>query len=124
MELIASVALSLALGAGTIAGKEVVGALVKDACSAIRDLIKKRYPMVSVEQLEQAPVSKNRRAAVKEDLTNSGAGQDTELLAATLKLTELVRQQAPGVAAAIGVNLEDVEAATCGCATSPLPARA
>jgi hypothetical protein len=98
MEPIGAIALSLALGAGSIAGKEVVSAVVKDAYAALRSLIKNRYPKVSIEQLEQAPESKNRRAVVEEDLTTSGAGQDAELVAAARKLTELIQQQAPGVA--------------------------
>jgi hypothetical protein len=82
MEPIGAIALSLALGAGAVAGKEVVSGLVKDACTALKDLVKKRYPKVSVEQLEQAPESKNRRAVVEKDPTTSGAGQDAELVAA------------------------------------------
>ena len=111
MEPISAIALSLALGAGAKAGEETVKALVRDAYDKLKDLIKNRYPKVSVEQLEQAPGSKSRRAVVEEDLTASGAGQDTELLAAARGLTELIQQHAPGVAAAIGVDLRDVEAA-------------
>ncbi|MBV8091785.1 MAG: hypothetical protein JOY71_16825 [Acetobacteraceae bacterium] len=111
MEPISAVALSLALGAGATAGQEVVSSLVKDAYSALKDLIARRYPQVSVQQLEQAPDSKSRRAVVEEDLTKAGAEQDTDLLAAAQKLAELIRQQAPAVAAAIGVDLKDVEAA-------------
>src|SRR5947208_2380298 len=66
MEPISAIALSLALGAAGIAGKEVVSAMVKDAYGAVKELIKKRYPRVSVDQLEQAPESKNRRAVVEE----------------------------------------------------------
>src|SRR3954470_21122225 len=111
MEPISAVALSLALGAGSIAGKEVVSGLVKDAYTALRNLVKNRYPKVSIEQLEQAPESKSRRAVVEEDLSAAGAGQDTELLAVAQKMTELIRRQAPNIAEAIGVDLKDVEAA-------------
>jgi hypothetical protein len=111
MEPISAIALSLALGAGATAGKAVVNELVKDAYAALKGLIKRRYPTVSVEQLEQAPQSKNRRAVVEEDLANSDAGKDGELIDAANRLIELVRQQAPGAAAAIGVELKDVEAA-------------
>jgi hypothetical protein len=111
MEPISAIALSLALGAGAIAGKEVVGAVVKDAYAALKGLIKSRYPAVSVEQLEQAPNSEKRRAVVEEDLATSDAGKDRELVEAANRLIELVRSQAPGAAAAIGVDLKDVEAA-------------
>ncbi len=111
MEPISAIALSLALGAGAIAGKEVVGGLVKDAYAALKDRIKQHYPKVSVEQLEEAPQSKSRRAVVEEDLANAGADRDSGLADMANRLIELVRTQMPGAAAAIGVDLKDVEAA-------------
>jgi hypothetical protein len=111
MEPISAIGLSLALGAAAAAGKAVVNELVKDAYATLKDLIKSRYPAVSVEQLEQAPQSTNRRAVVEEDLANSGAGKDGELVEAASRLIELVRTQEPGMAAAIGLDLKDVEAA-------------
>jgi hypothetical protein len=111
MEPISAIAMSLALGAGAIAGKEVVSALVKDAYAALKGLVQSRYPKVSVDHLEQAPESKARRAGVEEDLAAANAGQDTEVVAAALKLIELIQQHAPGAAAAIGVDLKDVAAA-------------
>src|SRR5215469_14689821 len=111
MEPIGAIALSLALGAGAIAGKAVVSELVKDAYASLKNLIKSRYPKVSVEQLEQAPESKNRRAVVVEDLTASGAAKDTELAAAAHRLIKLIEQHAPAAAATIGVDLRDVSAA-------------
>lgn len=111
MEPISAVALSLALGAGATAGKEVVSALVKDAYAKLKELVTARYPNVSVGELEQAPASKSRRAVIEEDLIHAGAEQDAELLVAAHALTKLVRQQAPGLTAAIGVELKDVEAA-------------
>src|SRR4051812_29907949 len=111
MEPLSAVALSLALGAGATAGKEVVSGLVKDAYTALKDLIKTHYPKVSVEQLEQAPGSKNRQAVAEEDLTASGAGQDAKLVAAAHALINLIQQHAPAAASAIGVDLKDVAAA-------------
>ena len=111
MEPISAIALSLALGAGAAAGKAVVSELVKDSYAALKGLIKSRYPAVSVEHLEQAPNSEKRRAVVEEDLATSEAGKDRELVDAANRLIELVRTQAPGTAAAIGVDLKDVEAA-------------
>ncbi|MBV8575882.1 MAG: hypothetical protein JOZ58_12715 [Acetobacteraceae bacterium] len=111
MEPISAVVLSLALGAGGIIGKEVVSAAATDAYAALKNLIKRRYPKVSVDQLEQAPESKGRRAVVEEDLTAAGAGKDAELLTLAHKLAELIQQHAPDAAAAIGVDLKEVEAA-------------
>jgi hypothetical protein len=111
MDPISAIAISLALGAGATAGTEVVKAVVKDAYDNLKKLIKSRYPQVSLDQLEQAPESKARRAVVEEDLTKVSADKDSELLAAAHKLTEVIQQQASGIAAAIGVDLKDVEAA-------------
>ena len=111
MEPISAIAISFALGAGAIAEKEVVSALVKDAYAALRDLLKRRYPRVSVDHLEQAPESKARRAGVEEDLTTANAGQDVEVVTAARNLIEMIQQHAPGAAAAVGVDLNDVSAA-------------
>jgi hypothetical protein len=111
MEPISAIAISLALGAGATAGKEVVSALVKDAYSKLKELVRSRYPKVSVDHLEQAPESKARRAGVEEELTAANAGQDAEVMAAARKLIEMIQQRAPGAAAAIGVDLKDVSAA-------------
>jgi hypothetical protein len=121
MEPISAVALSLALGAGAVAGKEVVSALVKDAYTALKDLIKKRYPQVSIDQLEDAPASKSRRAVVEQDLTASDAGEDADLVAAAYALIELIQQHAPAVAPAIGVDLKDVSAANLRLADIAAP---
>jgi hypothetical protein len=111
MEPISAIAISLALGAGAAASKEVVSALVKDAYGKLKELVRSRYPKVSVDHLEQAPESNARRAGVEEELTAAGAEHDAELAAAARKLIELIQQHAPGAAAAIGVDLKDVSAA-------------
>ena len=111
MEPISAIALSLALGAGAAAGKALVSEVVKDSYAKLKALVKTRYPGVSVEPLEQAPDSKARRAVVEEDLGKAGAAEDSELAEAAQKLIDLIRQQMPGAAASIGVDLKDVEAA-------------
>ena len=54
---------------------------------------------------------KPRRDVVEQDLGKAGAAADSELVEAAQRLIELIQQQAPGAAAAIGVDLKDVEAA-------------
>jgi hypothetical protein len=110
MEPVSAIAASLALGAAATAGKELVGAVVKDAYAALKRLIGVRYSTVAVDQLERAPESKARRAMVEEDLIAAGAGRDAELLAAAQKLAALIEQDAPATAAAIGVELKDIAA--------------
>ena len=112
MEPISAIATSLALGAAAIVGKEVVSGAVKDGYAALKGLLKTRYPKVSVDHLEQAPDSKARRAGVEEELTAADATRDPEVVAAARTLIELIQQQAPSAAAAIGVDLKDVSAAS------------
>jgi hypothetical protein len=109
MEPISAIVAALALGAAA-AAKDVGGEAVKDAYAGLKALIARRYPQVSVEQLEKAPESKNRRAVVEEDLQAANGAEDSELAGLAAKLTNLIRQQAPGTAAAIGVDLKDIEA--------------
>ncbi len=82
MEPINAIALGLALGAGAVAGKEIVSALVEDASAGPKALIATRYPEVSLEQLDAAPQSKARRAVIEEELAASGAARDLDLVAA------------------------------------------
>ena len=111
MEPISATVLSLALGAGAIAGKEVVSGVVKDAYAALKAMIAARYPKASVAAVEQAPDSKARQAVLAEDLTKAGAAQDADLAATARALIQAIEQHAPAAAAAIGVDLKDVAAA-------------
>ena len=77
MEPVSAIALSLALGAGAVAGKEIVSGVVKDGYAALKALVKSCYPGVSVEPLQQAPELKARRAVVEDDLGKSGAAKVT-----------------------------------------------
>ena len=109
--IISAIVTALALGAAA-AAKDIASHAVKDAYTGMKALITRRYPKVSVEQLEQVPESKNRRGVVEEDLQAANAAGDTELATVARKLIDLVQQHAPAAAAAIGVDLKDVEAAS------------
>jgi hypothetical protein len=110
MEPISAIVTALALGAAAAAAKEAGGLAVKDAYTALKDLIARRYPKVSVDTLEQAPESERRRGVVEEDLQVAHAEADTELATLAKKLVALIQQQAPGIPEAIGIDLKDVEA--------------
>lgn len=73
MEPITAIVTSLALGAGAIAGKEVVSAVVKDAYARAKSLVRTRYHQVAIDQLEGAPDSSSLRTQIEADLTVSGA---------------------------------------------------
>jgi len=111
MEPLSAVALSLALGAAAVAGKEVVSESVKDSYAVLKEIIRSRYPKIWVEQLERAPDSKALRAVVEEGLMASNAGEDATLLAAARNLIDLIQSHAPDAAGTVGIDLQDVRAA-------------
>jgi hypothetical protein len=111
MEPISAIVTALALGAA-VAARGVVDLAVKDAYAGLKAFIASHYPRVSVDPLEQVPESKARRGVVEEDLKAANAAADTELATLAKKLTDLVQQRAPAVAAAIGIDLKDVQAAS------------
>jgi hypothetical protein len=111
MEPVSIIATALALGAS--AGlKHVAEAGVKDAYAALKSLIGSRYSKVSVEQLEASPGSAARRSVVEEDLKNSNADRDLEVLESARKLLDAVQRHAPQAAAVVGVEIDDVRAAS------------
>jgi hypothetical protein len=112
MEPISAIALSLALGAGATAGKELVSEAVKDTYEKLKELIQARYPKASAAAVQERPESKHRRSELEEDLAAAGAAEDFELAELANKLIESVREKAPDAARVIAVELKDVEAAS------------
>jgi hypothetical protein len=109
MEAITLIVTSLALGAA--AGlKPTAEQAIKDAYAGLKSLIKPKYSKASVEQLEEAPESKNRRAVVEEDLTKTGADKDEEVLRQAKTLLDAIQAHAPETASAIGVDLAEIKA--------------
>jgi hypothetical protein len=92
--------------------KEVVKSGVRDGYSALKTLIKNRFPMVNLHLLEEAPESAVRRKVIEEDLAKANAGQDVDVLEAAQRLLHMVKESAPEIAGAIGVDLQDVETAS------------
>jgi hypothetical protein len=85
---------------------------VKDSYAALKGLIQRKYAQVNVDQLEANPSSKSRRGVVKEDLKAAGADADAEVLQHAQMLLEAIQRQPPETAAAIGVDLKDIEGAS------------
>jgi hypothetical protein len=113
MEPITAIVTALALGAA--AGlKGTMEQLITDGYTALKMLIKRTFPRtsVSVDQLEQAPDSKARRAVVEEDLTQEGAAHNAEILTHTKALLDVIAQRVPHTAEIIGVSLKDITGAS------------
>jgi hypothetical protein len=106
------IAITSALATGAAAAtKDTAAAAVKDAYAALKSLIKRKYASVDVTPVEKKPDSETKRASLQEDLTDAGAENDAELAEAAHALAEALKRHAPDAGPAIGVDLEDVEAA-------------
>ena len=111
MDPLTSIVTALAAGAAA-ALQSTVEQVVKDSYAALKGLIHRKYAQVNLDQLEANPSSKSRRGVVKEELAAVKADQDTEVLQQAQALLEAIQRQAPEAAAAIGVDLKDIEGAS------------
>lgn len=98
---------ALALGAAT-GVQETVPQAIKDAYSGLKYIIRTKFGKVNMDLLEGAPDSKNRQLVVAEDLEDSGAIRDVEVLRLAKALLDAFQTKAPEVAQSIGVDLEDI----------------
>jgi hypothetical protein len=100
----------LAVAAGAAAGlKDSAADAVKEAYGALKRRILERH-RVDVSAVERKPDSEHKRASLKEDLADAGAGDDVELREAARRLLAEVAKHDPGAAQAVGVDLERVTA--------------
>jgi hypothetical protein len=111
MDPLTSIVTALAAGAAA-ALQSTVEQVVKDSYIALKGLITRKYAQVNVDQLEANPGSKNRRGVTEEELAAAGVDQDAEVLQHAHTLLEAIQSRAPETAAAIGVDLQDIEGAT------------
>ncbi|MEU8382024.1 hypothetical protein [Streptosporangium sp. NPDC048865] len=110
MEPVTLIVSAIALGA-TAGLQESAATAVKEAYEALKRLIRDRYQDVDVAPVERRPESEAKRGSLEEDLDAAGAGADDELLAAARRLVQEVRNHEPAAGAAVGIDLEGVEAA-------------
>jgi hypothetical protein len=111
MDPLTSLVTALAAGAAA-ALQSTVEQVVKDGYAALKGLIQRKYAQVQVDQLEANPSSKNRRGVIEEDLKAAGADTDAEVLQQAQALLEVIRSSTPEAAAAIGVDLKEIEGAS------------
>jgi hypothetical protein len=110
MDPVTSIVMALAAGAAA-ALKPVAEQVIKDGYAGLKALITRKYAQVKIDQLEANPASKNRRGVVVEELAAAGADKDVEVLQQVQALLKAIQSQTPEAAAAIGVNLQDIEGA-------------
>lgn len=107
-----STAIVAALVAGVTASlKSTVEKAITESYTGIKEYIKSKYNGVDVAALEKKPDSKSRQETLKEELEDSAAGNDLELLNRAKELIELIERHSPESIGAIGVDLKNVKAA-------------
>ena len=100
-----------ALIAGSAAALQAtVGEAVKDGYIALKRLIKERYGGVELASVESDPVALPGREKLAQQLRDSGAGADAEVLAKAEMLLEQIVSSAPNVAGIVGVDIKGVRA--------------
>ena len=112
MEPITAIITAIATGAAAAVNPTAQQA-VQDLYAGVKKLIqdKYRHANASLAALEKKPESASKRASLQEDLQDSGAANDAELLQQSQALLKAIEDHAPQIAQAIGIKLEDVKAA-------------
>ena len=112
MDPITMIVSSLVAGAAT-ALKPAAEQAIKDAYEGVKTLIQDKYQKVNptLTALEGKPESASKRESLQEDLADSGADKDTELLDKVNVLLEALEKHQPEIPAAIGIDLKEVKAA-------------
>jgi hypothetical protein len=105
------VSLVSALAAGAIAAaKDTATQAVKDAYAGVRNYITDRYTTVQLSGLEEDPQSKGQQLVLREKLERANVEDDSTLPKLAAGLVDALKTQAPDVARAGGVNLDDIRA--------------
>lgn len=111
MEPVTILVTAMALGAA--AGlKPTMEQAVKDAYAGLKKLIQQRYANVDVEQLEKDPTSDTRKKLLEEELSQTQAQHDQEVLQQAKQLLDIIQECAPATAKVIGVDLERIRGAS------------
>lgn len=110
MEPVTIVVAALAAGA-TAAIKSTAEQAIKDAYASFKEMIQRKYGITSVEALEHKPDSKPKQLSVQEDLTDTGAGNDMELLDQAKVLLDVIKTHDQTAGASINIGLDEIEAA-------------
>ncbi|MEU4705613.1 hypothetical protein AB0G00_04205 [Nocardia salmonicida] len=103
----AAVALAAAgAGAGLT---EAAKLAVTDAYARLRQILGSRYPGVDLSGVERRPGSEAKRGSLAEDLSEAGAENDEELLAAAQQVIDTIGEHTPEAFERIGMDLTDLE---------------
>ncbi|MDJ1505512.1 hypothetical protein [Xanthocytophaga agilis] len=102
-----------ALAAGAAAALKPTGeSLIKDAYEGIKNIIVTKYKNVNLQPLESKPESKIKQSSLAEDLSETNVANDSEILALSQHLLDLVSKYDTQSLTALGVDIEEVKAAS------------
>ena len=107
----ASVIVSAIVAGASAALRDTAGQAIKDTYASLKHFILERYRGASIELVEQDPSSRRRELVLEEDLQKAGADRDEELLRRAQAVLDAITRQPTEQAAALGVDLERVNAA-------------
>jgi len=100
---------AIASGAAT-ALKDTAAQAIKDAYSAVKTFIAKRYSHVDPAVVEHDPESTARQGVLSEDLEKSGADRDGELRKLVDELLKAIQQNAPAADRPAGLDVDALRA--------------
>ncbi len=103
--------ITAALAAGAAAGLTGIATqAVKDAYGLLKSALGTRFPQVAVhvQALEDRPESEVKKASLAEELVESGAHRDAELLQLAQILLVAIEREAPEAVVRAGVDLGQV----------------
>jgi hypothetical protein len=87
------------------------GQAIKDVYNRLASRIRDRHPAVDVAQLEKDPGSKPRQAVLADELERANVASDPKLVQLAQTLIILIKEQDPGAARSIGVDLGELDQA-------------
>ena len=105
-----SALVSALLGGATAGLKTTVADAVKDGYSALKRILGERHKTVDLAVIERDPQETDARQTLEEQLRNSGAATDSELVVQAKALLEEIRRAEPDLCEGIGVDLEGIKA--------------
>jgi hypothetical protein len=86
--------------------------IVKDGYAALKKLIGDRYKSIDLEPIERDPTAPDERRKVEQQLRDSGASADADVLSHAKALLDHVARHQPALQAVIGVDLSRIRAGT------------
>lgn len=105
-------AIMMAIISGAVASaKPTTEKVISDLYTSLKAVIQRKYHDISLDAVEKKPDSEAKQAALREDLMDANAGEDKDLLQQAQILLQAIAEQAPQIAQAIGIKIEDVKAA-------------